>query len=64
MDPRRFEAFTRAIIGFEIRIEALRGTRKFNQHKSAADIEANVRGLTEAGRVDVAEAVKRHWPGK
>jgi transcriptional regulator len=64
MDPRRFEAFTRAIIGFEIRIEAIRGTRKFNQHKSAADIEANVRGLTEAGRADVAEAVARHWPGK
>ena len=64
MDPRRFEAFTRAIVGFEITVEAIRGTRKFNQHKSAADIEANIRGLTEAGRADVAEAISRHWPGK
>ncbi|HEX6218034.1 MAG TPA: FMN-binding negative transcriptional regulator [Sphingomicrobium sp.] len=62
MDPRRFEAFTRAIVGFELAPEAMRGTRKFNQHKSAADIEANLRGLTEAGRVDVADAIKRHWP--
>jgi transcriptional regulator len=64
MDPRRFDALTRAIIGFEIRIEAIRGTRKFNQHKPAADIEANVKGLAEAGRADVAEAIARHWPGK
>lgn len=64
MDPRRFEAFTRAIVGFEITPDAIRGTRKFNQHKPAADIEANVRGLTEAGRTDVAEAISRHWPGK
>jgi transcriptional regulator len=64
MDPCRFDALTRAIIGFEIRIEAIRGTRKFNQHKPAADIEANVKGLAEAGRADVAEAIARHWPGK
>jgi len=64
MDPRRFEAFVRALIGFEIEVEAVRGTRKFNQHKSAADIEANVRGLTEAGRTDVADAISRHWPGQ
>ena len=64
MDPRRFEAFTRALIGFEITPEEIRGTRKFNQHKPAADIEANVRGLTDAGRGDVADAVQRLWPGK
>ena len=64
MDARRFEAFTRAIVGFEITPDAIRGTRKFNQHKLAADIEANVRGLREAGRTDVAEAIRRDWPGK
>lgn len=64
MDPRRFDAFTRAITGFEIEPENIRGTRKFNQHKSAADIEANIQGLTEAGRRDVADQVARHWPGK
>lgn len=64
MDPRRFEALTRALVGFEIEPEAIRGSRKFNQHKSGADIEANVRGLTEAGRADVAHAISRHWPGQ
>ena len=64
MDPRRFEAFTRAIVGFEIGVDAIRGTRKFNQHKPAPDIDANIRGLAEAGRADVADAIARHWPGK
>jgi hypothetical protein len=32
MDPRRFDAFTRAIIGFEVEPEAVRGTRKFHLH--------------------------------
>jgi transcriptional regulator len=64
MDPRRFAAFTRAIVGFEVAPDAIRGTRKFNQHKTAAEIDANVRGLTAAGRGDVADAIRRHWPGK
>ena len=64
MDPRRFDAFTRAIIGFEVDPTVIRGTRKFNQHKAAADIEANVRGQSEAGRADIAEAIRLNWPGK
>ena len=64
MDPRRFDAFTRAIIGFEVDPDAIRGTRKFNQHKSAADIDANVRGQREAGRADIAEAIVLNWPGR
>jgi transcriptional regulator len=64
MDPRRFDAFTRAITGFEVAPEAIRGTRKFNQHKSASDIDANVGGLRDAGRDDVADAIRNHWPGK
>ena len=63
MDPRRFMAFTRAITGFEVTPDAIRGTRKFNQHKGAADIDANIRGLTEAGRSDVAAAIASHRPG-
>jgi len=64
MDPRRFAAFTRAITGYEVTPEVIRGTRKFNQHKSGDDIEANMRGLIEAGRSDVADAIRRHWPGE
>jgi transcriptional regulator len=64
MDPRRFDAFTRAIIGFEVEPEAIRGTRKFNQHKGVEDIEANIRGQSEAGRADIADAISRNWPGQ
>ena len=64
MDPRRFEAFTRAIIGFEVTPEELRGTCKFNQHKKGADIAANIRGQRAAGRADIADAIERHWPGR
>ncbi len=49
MEPGKFEAMIKALAGFEVAVEAIRGTRKFNQHKPADDIAANVRGLTEAG---------------
>ena len=62
MAPGRYEAMLRAIVGFEIPIEAIRGTRKFNQHKNAADIEATVAGLRLAGEDDVAQAVKELRP--
>jgi predicted FMN-binding regulatory protein PaiB len=64
MNPRKFDAFTRAITGFEVDSQEIRGTRKFNQHKPAADIEANVHGQKEAGRTDIAEAIARNWPGQ
>jgi transcriptional regulator len=64
MEPGKFEAMIKALSGFEVAVEAIRGTRKFNQHKPADDVEANVRGLTGAGRSDVAEAVSRHWSGR
>ena len=44
--------------------EELRGTCKFNQHKPADDIAANVSGQRAAGRADIAEAIERHWPGR
>jgi transcriptional regulator len=64
MDPRKFEAFTRALTGFEVEPEAIRGTRKFNQHKPAGDIDANIRGQRDAGRDDIAETIERLWPGR
>ena len=64
MEPGKFEAMIKALSGFEIAVEAVRGTRKFNQHKPAEDIAANVRGLADAGRGDVADAISRHWAGR
>jgi len=64
MDPGKFEAMIKALDGFEVSIDAIRGTLKFNQHKSAADMEANVKGQNEAGRADVAAAIARHWSGQ
>lgn len=45
MTPGRFEAMLKAIIGFEMRIEALRGTNKLGQHKSAAERQGTADGL-------------------
>jgi transcriptional regulator len=58
LDPRRFDALLRAIVGFEIDTDSIRGTRKFNQHKSAEDKAATIAGLEGVGRFDVAEQVR------
>lgn len=57
MEPGKFEAMTQAIIGFEVAPEAIRGTRKFNQHKDADDLGATIRGQLHAGREDIAAAI-------
>lgn len=58
MEPGKFEAMTRAIIGFEVVPQAIRGTRKFNQHKEADDLAATIEGQLRAGRDDIAAAVR------
>jgi len=58
MEPGKFEAMTKAIIGFEIDPTALRGTRKFNQHKSGEDLVATIAGQDGAGRQDIVAAIK------
>ena len=45
MTPGRFEAMLKAIIGYELRIEELRGTRKLGQHKDEAQRSAAASGL-------------------
>ena len=45
MTPGRFEAMLKAIIGYELAIEDLRGTRKFGQNKDAAQRRAAAAGL-------------------
>ncbi|HEV8408542.1 MAG TPA: FMN-binding negative transcriptional regulator [Sphingomicrobium sp.] len=58
MEPGKFEAMSKAIIGFEIVPEAIRGTRKFNQHKEAPEVAATIEGQLKAGRDDVAVAIR------
>ena len=57
MEPGKFEAMTRAIVGFEVVPSEWRGTRKFNQHKSGEDLAATIAGQTEAGREDIVQAI-------
>jgi len=62
MDERKFEAMLHAIVGFEVTPTAIRGTRKFNQHKQSADLQATIRGQAEAGRRDIVQAITELSP--
>ena len=57
MTPGKFEAMTRAIVGFEVDPLEVRGTRKFNQHKTGEDLAATVAGQAGAGRSDIVDAI-------
>lgn len=58
MDPAKFEAMTRGIVGFEVDLAEVRGTRKFDQHKPGPDLEATVEGQRAAGRDDIVAAIR------
>ncbi len=45
MTPGRFEGMLKAIVGYELGIEALRGTRKLGQNKDDATLRAAAAGL-------------------
>ena len=57
MTAGKFEAMTRAIIGFEVDPVDIRGTRKFNQHKDREDLAATIEGQRAAGREDIVSAI-------
>ena len=57
MEPAKFDALTRAIVGFEVEPTAIRGTRKFNQHKEDGDLAATIEGQRAAGRGDILAAI-------
>lgn len=59
MSPGRFEAMLRAIIGFEVAIEGLRGTRKLGQNKSATERAAASARVREAGDPVMAALMER-----
>ncbi len=58
MDDARFVAMRRAIIGFELSVTAVRGTRKLSQNKSAADRARVIEGLERGGNAALADAMR------
>ena len=64
MEPGNFEAMTSAIVGFEVEPVQVRGTRKFNQHKTAEDLAATIDGQTAAGRADIVQAIREMTKGE
>lgn len=58
MTPGKFELMTRAIVGFEVVPTDVRGTRKFNQHKTGEDLAATIEGQRNAGRADIVAAIQ------
>jgi len=58
MSPGRFEAMLNAINGYELRIDALRGTRKLGQHKSDREMAGAIAGLREAGHTEIADLMR------
>jgi transcriptional regulator len=57
MEAGSFEAMLKAVIAFEVEPCAIRGTRKFNQHKKGADLAATIAGQSRAGRADIVAAI-------
>lgn len=60
MAPGRFTAMLPGIVGFAIKVESLRGTLKFNQHKPAADIAGMLDGLRANGHDEIADLALRY----
>lgn len=58
MTAGKFDAMLNGITGFEIKVEEIRGTSKFNQHNADADIEAMIAGQSRAGRDDLIAAIR------
>jgi transcriptional regulator len=58
MSPGRFEAMLKAIVAYELRIDALRGTRKLGQNKSRDAIAGAISGLRDAGHAEIAELMQ------
>jgi len=62
MTPGKFDAMLKAIVGFEVRPTEIRGTRKFNQSKTGADLAATIAGQRAAGREDIVAAIEELAP--
>lgn len=60
MDPRRFEAMSKAITGFELPATTIRATTKLSQNKSEADARGVVAGLRAIGKAQPAALIERN----
>lgn len=58
MEEERFIMMRRAIIGFEVSVDAVRGTRKLSQNKSAEDRAGVIVGLARTGNAPLADAMR------
>lgn len=58
MDDALFVKMRRAIVGFALEVEALRGTTKLSQNKSVADRAGVIAGLAASGNHDLAAAMR------
>ncbi len=58
MSPGRFEKMLKAIIGYELSIEDLRGTRKLGQTKREAERLASANEVAGAGKPEIAALMR------
>jgi len=58
LDDARFRAMLRAIIGFEVTIETVRGTCKLGQNKQAEDRAGTIQGLAATGNIALADLMR------
>jgi transcriptional regulator len=58
MSPGRYEAMLKAIIGFELKVEALRGTRKLGQHKPPEQRTRVAEALAQSGGGELARLMR------
>jgi transcriptional regulator len=58
MRPGLYETMLKGIVGFEFRVEALRGTRKFGQHKSVSEMAGAAAGVRAAGNAAMADLME------
>lgn len=59
MTPGVFEKLLRVIVGYEMIVQELRGTRKLSQNKPATDRNAVAAGVSAAGSPDLAALISQ-----
>jgi len=63
MESMLFEKMLGAILGFEVAVSAVRGTRKLSQNKSADERDRVAEALAKSGNSRLATAMRGRDPG-